>query len=73
MGNRRSPAPFLATDYTSYYLDYDCEEYINIFGLFVVKYDYLMIYARDNQMSDDKLAEVRTVINEKIPDYNYDL
>ena len=73
MGMSRSDVPILATDYINYTLDYDCEEIINIFGLFVLKNDYLMIYARDNNLSKKKLKEVRMVINEKVPDYNYDL
>ena len=43
----RYASPILATDYENYYLDYDCEEIFNFFGVFAMKNDYLMVYGRD--------------------------
>ena len=52
LSDNRAASPILATDYKNYYLDYDCEEMFNFFGVFAMKNDYLMVYGRDKEMSD---------------------
>ena len=69
--DKRSPFAILATDYTSYDIGYYCMEMLNAIGI-VVKADFVLIYGRENSMSDEKLAEVKSILNDKVPEYAID-
>ena len=70
-GDNRAPFGILATDYTTYDLGYYCMQMVDQWGI-LVKADFFMIYGRETTMSDDKLNEVRDILKEKVPEYNYD-
>ena len=67
-GSGRSPFGILATDYTTYDIGYYCMDMIEN----VMKAEFVLVYSRTQEMSDETKQVVREIINEKVPSYNYD-
>ena len=67
-GDYRAPFGVLATDYQSYDIAYFCMDMIE--G--VMKAEFVMIYGREPEMSEETLAEARGIINEMVPSYALD-
>ena len=63
----RSAFPILATDYTTYDIGYYCMDMIDN----VMKADFIMVYSREKEMSEETMQTVKDIINEKVPSYNY--
>ena len=57
----------VATDYETYTVVYNCEDKLG--GL--ASYDTFGILARDKQLSDEKLVEIISIVEERIPGYEY--
>ena len=66
-GDVRFPFPVVATDYTTYDIGYYCMDMIENF----MKLDYIMVYSRTPEMSEETKATVKAIILEKVPSYNY--
>ena len=65
--DKRSPFGILATDYENYDIGYYCMDMIEN----VMKAEYIMVYSRTKEMSDETKQIVKDIINEKVPSYNY--
>ena len=66
--DKRSPFGILATDYTSYDIGYYCMDMIDGY----LKAEFVLVYSRTPEMSDETRETVREIINEKVPSYWYD-
>ena len=60
----------LATDYDNYQIMYPCMQMIDAMGV-MVKLDYHLIFVRKT-LSEEKMDEIRDILREKAPEYNYD-
>ena len=57
------------SDYDSYAIVYSC---VSLFYGFA-SFEYLWILYREPEIADDKLAELVTKINYKLPDYKFNM
>ena len=67
-GDARAPFGILATDYETYDIGYYCMDMIEN----VMKAEFVMVYSKSQEMSDETKQVVKDIINEKVPSYNYD-
>ena len=65
---KRSPFPIWATDYDNYDIGYSCTDHLG--GR--VKFEMFSVASRTPEMSDEVMAQVSQIIEEKIPHYNLD-
>ena len=67
-GDERSSVGVLATDYETYDVAYFCMDMIEN----VMKAEFVLIFGREPEMSEETLAKARAIVNEKVPSYGLD-